>query len=45
MHVAVNERRHLRIKQIQQLHHQIDKAKAEEAQRQKQLELERFQGL
>jgi hypothetical protein len=45
LQVAINERRYLRVKQIQQLHQQIDKANAEEVQRQKQLELERFQGL
>ena len=43
--VAINERRHLCEKQIQKVHLELARAKAESAERLKQQELEKFQGL
>jgi hypothetical protein len=43
--VAIDERRRVREKQIQQEHSAIARTKAEAVERQKQLDLEKFQGL
>jgi hypothetical protein len=43
--VAVDERRQHRVKEIQLLHLQIDREKAQVVEREKQLALQKFQGL
>ena len=43
--VAIDERRRVREKQIQQVHSALARTKAEAVERQKQLDMEKFQGL
>jgi hypothetical protein len=43
--VAIDERRHVREKQIQQVQSALARTKAEAAERSKQIDLEKFQGL
>jgi hypothetical protein len=45
LQAAVNERRNMRVNHIQQTYRQIEREKVAANERQKQLELEKFQGL